>query len=321
MTKYMLRLQPGGKISVLERHAREIALSMKSYNVPIIKPIIEEGLISLEFIIRPISNIDFFDMAPYLKSSPNNVPVVLGRAYTGGNLIPDLTQMPHLLIAGTTGSGKSTMLHSIICSTFFRNNINLVLVDPKVVEFSYYNHLKNLLYPVINMPNDAYDILDELINEMNNRFWLFKKVSANNIVEYNKKKRVLPYIVLVIDEFSGLMSQNKKRFQAKMSDLAQRSRSAGIHIILATQRPDVGTITGAIKANFPARISCAVPSKTDSRVILDRNGADLLLGCGDALISSGKYDMLRFKGAWINPEAIQKLVEANKKSWWERIWK
>lgn len=317
VVKYLLRLQPGGKLSTLENRVKEIALAMRSFNVPIVKPIIHEGLISLEFIVKPINNVSFFDILPALKSSDAYLPVILGRTYSGGDLVADLYKMPHLLIAGTTGSGKSVLLHSIICSSFY-SNTKLALIDPKMVEFSAYNNLKNLTLPVATIPDEAYNVLGWCVEEMNDRFKKLKKYGCNNIIEYNIKKNPLPFIMLVIDEFSDLMMIGKKIFERKICELAQKGRAAGIHIVLATQRPDVKTITGTLKANFQSRICLRVPTMTDSRIVLDRGGGQTLLGNGDALINSGEHDLLRFKGAFVGMSQISDLVEKNKKSWWQR---
>lgn len=315
MTKYFLQLQAGGKISTIERYAREIALYLKAYSVPIVRPITERGLVSLEFVIQPINNVSFFDILSELSLSSATIPIILGQTYTGEKLVADLYSMPHLLVAGTTGSGKSSMLHSIICSTLFQPNVKLILIDPKQVEFSHYEGVKNLLRPIIIDHDTAYKTLDWCIDEMERRFDLLRRAKVNNITEYRKK---LPFIVVVIDEFADLITTNKKQFQAKISNLAQKSRAVGIHLVIATQRPDTSIINGVIKSNFSVRIALSVPSKIDSRVILDENGAEVLKGKGDAIINGVGYDLLRFKGAWISSRDIQYLVENNQKSWWQK---
>lgn len=322
MSKYYLRFRPGGKIGKLERCANEIALGLKSYSIPIIRIIPERGLVSVELLTKSQDTVLFSDLIhslnTYIDLKQMQLPVILGREHTGEDLIVDLASMPHLLIAGTTGSGKSVLLHSIICS-FLQlpyQNIKLALIDPKSVEFTCYKEVKQLMYPIINYADDAYDILSDLVEEMDKRFKVMTKSSVNTIYAYNQKKLKdkMPYIVLIIDEFSDLIQISKKVFQSKLSRLAQKSRACGINIIISTQRPSADVVTGIIKANFPARISCRVTSSINSRVVLDKTGAEKLLGNGDALLNSSIHDMLRFKGAFINPDEIKMLCEDNKRS-------
>jgi S-DNA-T family DNA segregation ATPase FtsK/SpoIIIE len=320
VSKYYLRLQPGGKVRKIENCAHEIALGLKSYSIPIVRLIPEKGLVSVEILTKPQDMVGFSEIP--LLGSDGKLPIVLGRTHDGKDLVADITKMPHLLVAGTTGSGKSVLLHSIICSLVSnpKLNVKLALVDPKNVEFTYYKDLKQLMYPVINYADEAYAILSDLVEEMDRRFRMMAKKSAKDINEYNKKRsKKLPYIVLIIDEFADLMQVSKKEFQIKLSRLAQKSRACGIHIIIATQRPSVDVVTGIIKANFPARISCMVTSAINSRVVLDRNGAEKLLGKGDALICSTLYDMLRFRGAYIDQVEINEICENNKRSWLSRF--
>lgn len=323
MSKYYLRLRPDGKINKIERCASEIALGLKAFSIPIIKIIPEKGLVSIELITKKQNTILFGDLFQSLNINTDELrlPMILGREHTGSDLVADLSLMPHLLIAGTTGSGKSVLLHSIICSFLKLDNIKLALIDPKNVEFSYYNDIKQLIYPIANYPDDAYNILSDLVEEMDDRFIKMAKISVNNIGTYNQKKskRKMPYIVLIIDEYSDLIQLSKKIFQNKLSRLAQKSRACGIHIIIATQRPSADVVTGIIKANFPARISCKVTSVTNSRVILDRGGAEKLLGKGDAFINSNVHDMLRFKGALISPNEIEQICKGNKRTKFQRF--
>ena len=321
MSKYYLRFKPDGRIGKLERCANEIALGLKSYSIPIIRIIPEQGLVSVELLIKPLDTVLFSNLVDSfnicIDSNQMQLPIILGKEHTGEDLIVDLALMPHLLIAGTTGSGKSVLLHSIICSLLQpHQNIKLALIDPKNVEFTCYKEVKQLMYPIINYADDAYDILSDLVEEMDKRFKIMAKSSVNTISAYNKKKlkNKMPYIVLIIDEFSDLIQISKKVFQSKLTRLAQKSRACGIHIIISTQRPSADVVTGIIKANFPARISCKVTSSINSRVVLDKLGAEKLLGNGDALLDSTIYDMLRFKGAFISPDEIKILCEDNKRS-------
>lgn len=326
ISKYFLRLSPGTKVDKLEKYATEIALGLKAFSRPIVKAITERGLVSVELLTQQQKEVAFSSIMPALEYAKEEIPVILGKTHDGDDLIIDLAKMPHLLLAGATGSGKSVMLHSLICSTILSNkNIKLALIDPKTVEFSYYKNIKQLLYPVVSDPENALDVLDDLIDEMEYRFSVMAKKSVNNIIDYNAKTaKNLPYIVLVIDEFSDLMQSFRKDFQSKVTVLAQKSRACGIHIILATQRPSVDVVTGLIKANFPSRVSCRVSSAVDSRVVLDRNGAERLLGSGDALLNCGTFEMLRFKGAYLGVDEITKVCDSNKRStlldFWKKLW-
>lgn len=270
----------------------------------------------VELLTKPIEKVTFEEISEDLHSNNNELPLVLGRTHDGNNLITDLTIMPHLLVAGTTGSGKSIMLHSILTGLIMSNrSVKFALIDPKKVEFTHYSDLKQLMYPVITDSDNALDVLSDLVCEMEARFVTMAKASVNTITDFNRKKprKKMPYIVLVIDEFSDLMHTAKKQFQTQLCLLAQKSRACGIHIIMATQRPSVDVVTGLIKANFPSRISCRVSSLPDSRVILGCSGAEKLLGKGDALIHSIGHDMLRFQGAFIDSNKIQQVCKEYKR--------
>lgn len=324
MSKYLLQLHPGEKVNKIEKFGTEIALALKAYSKPIVRVITEKGLVSLELLTRPQQDVSYTDLAEssdYLHSAQHTLPMILGRTQDGKDLAADLSIMPHLLIAGTTGSGKSIMLHSILASLIQSNtDVKLALIDPKKVEFSHYNDIKQLLYPVVTEPDDALSVLSDLVNEMECRFRLMSKAKVTNISAYNEKRaKKLPYIVLMIDEFSDLMHSTRKVFQKKLCMLAQKSRACGIHIVIATQRPSVDVVTGLIKANFPARISCRVTSIADSRVVLGCGGAEKLLGKGDALISCIQYDMQRFKGAYISPQEVSEICKVNKRSLLSKI--
>ncbi|KKN11740.1 hypothetical protein LCGC14_1023430 [marine sediment metagenome] len=317
ISKYYLRLHPGAKVSRIENCATEIALGLKAYSKPIIRVITEEGLVVVELLTKPVDKITFSEVAWSIHDNNNTLPLILGRTHDGKSLIADLSIMPHLLIAGTTGSGKSVLLHSILTGLIISNQpIKLVLIDPKKVEFSYYTNIKQLMYPVVTDAENALNVLTDLVDEMEIRFKAMSRSSVNTIKDFNCKNQnnIMSHIIFVIDEFSDLMHMSKKIFQKKLCMLAQKSRACGIHIIMATQRPSVDVVTGLIKANFPARISCRVSSLTDSRIVLGCSGAEKLLGYGDALINSIGYDMVRFQGAYIKPEEIQKICECYKRS-------
>lgn len=322
MSRYFVRLRPGGTVKKIENRASEIALGLKSYSIPLVKLIPEDGLVSLEMITDQVQDVPFEHLMDNLHASKHDLPVIVGQEYSGEPLIADLTKTPHMLIAGTTGSGKSVLLHSILCSLIMQQNadVKLALIDPKNVEFSFYNDIKQLLYPVVNYADDALDVLSDLVEEMDKRFQLMAKASVNSIQAYNaKKKKKLPYIVLVIDEFSDLMQRSKKVFQEQLGRLAQKSRACGIHIIIATQRPSADVVTGIVKANCPTVVSFRVTSITNSRVVLDHTGAEKLLGKGDGLIHSSSYNMTRFKGAFLDETQINAICQANQRSRWSKF--
>jgi len=240
-------------------------------------------------------------------------------------MIVDLATMPHLLVCGSSGSGKSVLLHSIISSIMKSNlGIRLVLIDGKEVEFQVYKDIKQLLYPIAWTAEDALEILREMIDEMDNRYNLLTKAKVNNIKEYNKQGNLLPYIVTIIDEFSDIQRSYKKEFQTTVCSLAQRGRASGIHLIISTQRPSCDVINGVVKTNFTSRIALRTATSVDSRVVLDRNGAERLLGSGDSLLCAGNYDMIRFQSAYIGIPDIEKICRENlrkEKKWWEELFK
>lgn len=321
ITRYDLKISPGEKVGKIERATKEIALGIRAYSEPIVKVITEQGIVSLELLTKPQSSVSFYDLKSPLLDSKLDLPVILGRTHDGHDLIADLSKMPHLLIAGATGSGKSVMLHSIISSLVVnQKDVKLALIDPKSVELTYYEDISTLMYPIITDPGVALQVLCDLVDEMNDRFDKMAKLGVNNIVDFNAKStKPFSYVVLVIDEFSDLMYQVKKDFQKYLCMLAQKCRAAGLHLILATQRPSTDVVTGLIKANFPARISCRTTSLMDSRVVLDSAGAEKLLGKGDALIKSSTYDMIRFKGAFISPDEVSEICGQYKRSKFNRF--
>jgi S-DNA-T family DNA segregation ATPase FtsK/SpoIIIE len=311
VVRYHLKLLPGATLDKLERRATEIALAIQAYGKPIIYPILHQGIVVIEAVIKPPANVHFneFRLSDFEQLS---IPVVVGRTQDGAELVVDLKDSPHTLIAGSTGSGKSVCLNSIICSIIESGkDIKLALVDPKTVEFTPYEHVKQLMYPIATKLNDTEAILDDLILEMNDRFDMMAKFKVANIDGLKRLGKQLPYIVLVIDEFADLVMISKREFTNRICLLAQKSRAAGVHIILATQRPAVQIVNGAIKANFPTRICFKMPSYIDSRVILDRSGGEKLMGKGDGLIIHQNLDLVRFKGAYLDPEDIHAICNNN----------
>jgi DNA segregation ATPase FtsK/SpoIIIE, S-DNA-T family len=240
------------------------------------------------------------------------LPIALGKSISGAPIVGDLTNMPHLLIAGTTGSGKSVCINTIIVSLLYKLNPDLckfILIDPKMLELSTYEGIPHLLTPVITDAKKATSALAWTVKEMNNRYKLMSKVGVRNIDGYNAKHKLkMPYIVVVVDEMSDLMLVAGKEIENYIQKLSQMARAAGIHIIMATQRPSVDVITGTIKANFPTRISFQVSSKIDSRTILGEQGAEQLLGKGDMLFMSSANRIIRIHGPYVSEQEIEKIA-------------
>ncbi len=243
-----------------------------------------------------------------------NLPIALGKSISGTPIVGDLTSMPHLLIAGTTGSGKSVCINTIIVSLLYKLNPDLckfILIDPKMLELSAYEGIPHLLTPVITDAKKATSALSWTVKEMNSRYKLMSKVGVRNIDGYNSKHKLkMPYIVVVVDEMSDLMLVAGKEIENYIQKLSQMARAAGIHIIMATQRPSVDVITGTIKANFPTRISFQVSSKIDSRTILGEQGAEQLLGKGDMLFMSSANRIVRIHGPYISEQEIEKIANS-----------
>ena len=242
------------------------------------------------------------------RSRDVKLPIALGKSISGVPIIGDLTSMPHLLIAGTTGSGKSVCINTIITSLLYKLSpelCKLILIDPKMLELSAYEGIPHLLTPVITDAKKATSALGWTVREMNNRYKLMSKVGVRNIDGYNEKHKLkMPYIVVVVDEMSDLMLVAGKEIENYIQKLSQMARAAGIHIIMATQRPSVDVITGTIKANFPTRVSFQVSSKIDSRTILGEQGAEQLLGKGDMLFMSSANRIIRIHGPYISDKEI-----------------
>jgi S-DNA-T family DNA segregation ATPase FtsK/SpoIIIE len=245
------------------------------------------------------------------KRKENKLPIALGKNISGIPIIGDLTSMPHLLIAGTTGSGKSVCINTIILSLLYRHTpekCKFILIDPKMLELSTYEGIPHLLCPVITEAKKAASVLGWVVKEMESRYRLMTKEGVRNIDGYNSKHKLpMPYIVVVVDEMSDLMLVAGKEIENYIQKLSQMARAAGIHIIMATQRPSVDVITGTIKANFPTRISFQVTSKIDSRTILGEQGAEQLLGKGDMLFMSSANKMIRIHAPFVSDNEIEKI--------------
>ena len=248
---------------------------------------------------------------PQFKKREIKLPIALGKSISGNPIIGDLSSMPHLLIAGTTGSGKSVCINTIILSLLYRHTpdkCKFILIDPKMLELSTYEGIPNLLCPVITEAKKAASVLGWVVKEMENRYKLMTKVGVRNIDGYNSKhKTFMPYIIVIVDEMSDLMLVSGKDIENYIQKLSQMARAAGIHIIMATQRPSVDVITGTIKANFPTRISFQVSSKIDSRTILGEQGAEQLLGKGDMLFMSSANKITRIHAPFVTEDEIEKV--------------
>ncbi|HLM28039.1 MAG TPA: DNA translocase FtsK 4TM domain-containing protein [Thermoleophilaceae bacterium] len=318
VTRYELRLAPGIKMSKVANLKDDLAYAMAAEHVRILAPIPGKQAVGVEVPnrVRKMVHLgDVFQEAPE-KWSP--LTVWLGKDIAGKAIGTDLAKQPHVLVAGTTGSGKSGCVNAMLSSILLRatpNEVRLVLVDPKRVELNHYEHIPHLLTPVITSPRLAANALANLIKEMEERYDVMSAVRTRNLEELNRaRKRAgeppLPYILCVIDELADLMMIAPGEVEDSIIRLAQKSRAVGIHLLLATQRPSADVITGMIKANVPARIAFAVASQTDSRVILDQNGAESLLGQGDMLFRpAGESRSARIQGAFIDEDQILKLTD------------
>jgi len=320
ITRYEMEPGPGVKVHRITSLADNIALGMKAQSVRIVAPVPGKGTIGVEvpnskgvmvFLKEILESDDY-------KEDDSKLKLALGKDIAGEPVIADLAGMPHLLIAGATGSGKTVCVNSIITSMLFNatpEEIKFIMVDPKKVELAPFNNLPHLLCPVVTDYKKVPIALDWLVREMERRYELFAKCAVRNIDYYNKKAaeekwQPLFYIVIIIDELADLMMASPQEVEGAIMRLAQLSRAVGIHMILATQRPSVDVITGVIKANFPSRISFKVASKVDSRTVLDINGADKLLGKGDMLfIEPGSDKPVRAQGSLVFDEEIERLTQ------------
>jgi S-DNA-T family DNA segregation ATPase FtsK/SpoIIIE len=314
ITRYELEPAPGVKLNRIVALSDDIALAMKAQSVRILAPIPGKARVGVEV---PNTQSTFVYLkevlaSPEFQKADFPLALSLGKDITGQPIIADLDDMPHLLIAGTTGSGKTVCVNSVVLSLLYKNSptdLKFVMIDPKMVELMPFNGLPHLLCPVVTDSKKAAVALNWAVNEMEDRYQLLAKVGARNIEAYNEKQEKLPYIVVVIDEFADLMVVAPEQIENAVQRLAQLSRAVGIHLILATQRPSVDVITGVIKANLPARISFKVASKVDSRTVLDMNGADKLLGKGDMLfLKPGESKLNRIQGTLVSDEEIERVV-------------
>jgi len=318
ITMYEFEPAPSIKLSRIANLSDDLALAMKSGSVRIVAPIPGKSTVGIEVPNTAREGVYLKEILASEEFCSNRfkIPLALGKDISGKPVVADLVRMPHLLVAGATGSGKSIFLNSVIASLLFKNSpsqLKLVLIDPKILELSIYEGIPHLLTPVITRPRDASIILQRLVQEMQNRYKLLAEKGVRNIDGYNRAMEgmeVMPYIVVIVDELADLMMSAQRDVEDSIARLAQMARAAGIHLILATQRPSVDVLTGIIKANFPARISFKVSSRIDSRIILDTTGAENLLDRGDMLfLQPGTFRLARIHGAYVSEEEVRRLVE------------
>jgi DNA segregation ATPase FtsK/SpoIIIE, S-DNA-T family len=322
VTRYELRLAPGIKMSKVSQLKDDLAYALAAEQVRILAPIPGKQAVGVEVPNRVRTMVHLGDVFQDAPKGWSPLSVWLGKDIAGKAIGTDLAKQPHILIAGTTGSGKSGCVNAMLSSVLLRsspNEVRMVLVDPKRVELNHYEGIPHLLTPVVTSPRLAANVLSNLIKEMEERYGVMSRAKTRSLVELNKLRvsqgePPLPYILCVIDELADLMMVAPADVEDSIIRLAQKSRAVGIHLVLATQRPSADVITGMIKANVPARIAFAVSSQTDSRVILDQNGAESLLGQGDMLFRpAGESRTARIQGAFIAEEEIEKVTD-----WWRR---
>lgn len=315
ITRYELEPAPGVKVQKITTLADDIALVLKASAVRIVAPIPGKNRIGIEVPNTDSATVYLKDVlsTSQFRSSPSKLTLSLGKDITGKPIIADLAEMPHLLIAGTTGSGKTVCVNGIIMSILLNaspNEVKFVMVDPKMVELSQFNDIPHLLCPVVTDTKKASGVLNWIVGEMELRYRKLSKAGVRNIKDYNAKGNYMPHIVVIIDELADLMQVSAKTVESAITRIAQLARAVGIHLILATQRPSVDVITGVIKANFPARICFNVTSKVDSRTVLDMNGAEALLGKGDMLfMKPGDAKPTRGQCSFVRDEEINKVIQ------------
>ena len=332
VTQFEVVPAAGVKVGRIAALADDLALTMRAQSIRIVAPIPGKGAVGVE-VPNPTARIvgfrELLESGEWSRSGQRMaLPIALGRDLEGRAIIADLAKMPHLLIAGATGSGKSVCINTIITSLVYRYapvELRMLMIDPKMVELSMYNALPHLRHSVVTDNKDAAHVLKWAVWEMQDRYELLHANGARNLVDFNRKlaegqqlkkpndepwtEGPLPYVILFVDELADLMMTVQSEVETPLALLAQKARAIGIHLVLATQRPSVNVITGLIKANFPCRIAFRVASKVDSRTILDQNGAEALLGNGDMLfMPPGKSDLMRLQGAYVSTEETERLM-------------
>ena len=320
VTTFEFKPAPNVKVSKILSLQDDLAMALKAQTIRIQAPIPGKDVVGIEVPNEDTQTIYLKEMldSEIFQNSKSPLTMILGKDIVGKPFVTDLKKLPHLLIAGTTGSGKSVGINSMILSLLYKNspdNLRLVMIDPKMLEFSMYNDIPHLLTPVITKAVDAINALANMVGEMERRYSLMAKTKTKNIENFNEKAQKeglpsMPYIVVVIDELADLMMTSGKDVEYSIARLAQMARASGIHLIVATQRPSVDVVTGLIKANLPSRLSYKVGQKIDSKIILDSMGAESLLGRGDMLFTPpGTPGIVRIHAPWSTETEIEKVVE------------
>ena len=324
VTTFEFKPAPHIKVSKILTLQDDLAMALKAQTIRIQAPVPGKDVVGIEVPNKKIETIYLKEIlqSDIYKNSSSPLTIALGKDIVGNSFVTDLKKLPHLLIAGTTGSGKSVGINAMLLSLLYRNSpdtLKLLMIDPKMLEFSIYNDIPHLLTPVITKPKNAIIALSNMVNEMERRYKVLSQSKTKNIENYNEKAKKLglphiPYIVIIIDELADLMMTSGKEVEFYVSRLAQMARASGIHLLVATQRPSVDVVTGLIKANLPSRISFKVGQKIDSKVILDASGADSLLGRGDMLFTPpGSSGLIRLHAPFASEDEIEKVVEYLKK--------
>ncbi|MGH7163047.1 MAG: DNA translocase FtsK, partial [Planctomycetota bacterium] len=334
ITMYELALKEGTKLSQIVNLSDDLAIALKAESVRIVAPIPGKNTVGAEVpnLLRDDVRLHGLACEHAAERDRMAIPLFLGRDASGRAMIDDLTTMPHLLIAGATGSGKSVCINSIILSILLtrrREDVQLILIDPKQVELAFFREIPHLLTAVVTDARKAAQTLDWVISEMEDRYWIFARFGVRNIAAYNrlgarsvrqlakehdigdeKAPARLPYLVVVVDELADLIMTGRKEVEQAVTRLAQKSRAVGIHAVLATQRPSTDVITGLIKANMPCRAAFKVTSKVDSRVVLDQNGSEKLLGRGDMLfLPPRSFHLVRCQGTFVADSEVKSVVD------------
>lgn len=329
ITSFEIHPAVGVKVQKITALESDIALNLQAKSIRIIAPIPGKAAVGVEIPSPHPQEVSFKEMLLSYQQSPRKlfIPIILGKTVTGDNVVSDLAKMPHCLIAGATGSGKSVCINTIIMSILMTarpDEIQLIMIDPKKVELTPYSALPHLIAPVITEPHGAYAALSWMVKEMQKRYDILKHLGLRNISAFNSRQinpeleaslsisvpEKMPAIVGIIDEFADLMMASSSDLETPIARIAQMARAVGIHLILATQRPSREVITGLIKANFPTRLAFKVASRINSQIILDENGAESLLGNGDMLfLPPGTSHLMRAQGAYVSDEDINRVVK------------
>lgn len=319
--RYELEPKAGTKVSKITNLTEDLALALAAQSIRIEAPIPGKSLIGIEVPNLESEIVSFKDIvnSQEFRRSSANIAFGMGKDISGTSVISDISKMPHVLIAGATGSGKSVCVNTLICSILYKytpNEVQLIMIDPKMVELSIYNGISHLLVPVVTDMKKAPNALNWAVGEMNRRYKLFSENKVKDISGYNEKfEEKLTRIVIIVDELADLMMVSPSEVEDAICRLAQMARACGIHLVIATQRPSVDVITGLIKANIPSRIAFAVSSQTDSRTILDSGGAEKLLGRGDMLYyPMGASKPVRMQGAFVTEQEVEMITDFIKKN-------